>query len=88
MKLEAIDRIDSRICYKGGIVKEENKLIELHRNCYCNKCVSRYEWRQGIRNCATVTVENIDKLEEAKNFLKNWTCGKEREDIKVQYFRY
>lgn len=78
-----------RICYKHGIEKPENKMIELHGFCDCSRCKTRMETvNKGLRNTITVTVENENRLEEAKEFLQNWKCNKKEHTFKIEYVRF
>ena len=53
-----------RICYRHGIVKPENKVLELHAFCDCDKCkIRRKSVNHGLRNVLTVTVEKNGKIE-------------------------
>lgn len=78
-----------RICYKKGIEKAENKLLELHAFCECDACKSRRQTvNKGLRNEITVTVENASRLEEAKEFIKKWKCNKKEHTFKTEYIRF
>ena len=59
-----------RICYRNGIVKPENKVLELKAFCDCDKCkIRRKSINHGLRNILTVKVEKIERLNEAKQFI-------------------
>ncbi len=78
-----------RICYRHGVVKPENKVIELHGFCECSTC----KWRQqyinhGLRNVITVTIKNEDRLSEAKEFIGSWKCGKQDYTFKREYITF
>lgn len=78
-----------RVCYKHGIEKPENELIEIHGFCDCDRC----KWRKqsvnkGLRNTITATVEHKDRLEEAKEFVRNWKCNKREHTFKTEYVRF
>ena len=78
-----------RICYKHGIEKPENKMIELHVFCDCDICNYRKaSINNGLRNQLTVTVENESKLTEAKKFIRNWKCGKKEYLFKTEYVHF
>ena len=49
-----------RICYAKGIVKPENKRIELHAFCDCDRCNGRKNsLYHGLRNGLTVTIIHL-----------------------------
>lgn len=77
-----------RICYRHGIVKPENKCVEIHKMCECEKCTNRrlHGWRgRNFRNALTVTVINKSKLNEVRDFVEKWKCNKDDYDGKVEY---
>ena len=52
-----------RVCYKHGVTKPENKMIELHAFCNCDRCNYRKACiNNGLRNQLTVTIENENKM--------------------------
>ena len=58
-----------RICYRNGIVKPENKVLELHAFCDCDKCkIRRKSVNHGLRNVLTVTVEKME-LDDNGNYV-------------------
>ena len=78
-----------RICYKHGIVKPENKVIELHAICECEKCNYRRKYLQdGLPNQLTVTIEDKNKLNKAKDFICDWKCNKQQRSVKAEYVNY
>lgn len=78
-----------RIAYRNGIEKQENKVIELHGFCDCNKCkYRRLNMKNGLRNRITVTVENENRLNEAVKFIKNWKCNKDTYTADVEYVNF
>ena len=75
-----------RICYRHGIVKPENKVLELHAFCDCDKCkIRRKSVNHGLRNVLTVTVEKMERLNEAKQFIDTWECKKNEYDFRAEY---
>ena len=77
-----------RECYENG---NENgvKIYEVHAMCNCCKCVYRYNTiRKGVRNTATATTKDSNKVEEVKKFLESWNCEKDYEDLRSQYFTF
>lgn len=78
--------IFDRICYKKGIVKPENKMIELHAFCDCDRCNCRKNSiNHGFRNELTVTVKDKSKMAEAEEFIRSWKCGKNEYSLKPEY---
>lgn len=76
-----------RICYSNGIVKEENKVIELHKMCDCTRCKNK--WGNRTR-CNSVTAyakteAEADKLEFE---LLKWKCADGNKDLPVEYFNH
>ena len=41
--------VSDRVCYKHGVIKPENKMIELHAFCDCARC-KMTEAKKFIRN--------------------------------------
>ncbi|WP_147354168.1 hypothetical protein [Clostridium sp. AF32-12BH] len=75
-----------RVCYRHGIVKPENKLIELHAICNCKKCSYRQKlYKNSLRNQLTVTVKDKNKIGKAKEFIRTWECNKQQRSIKAEY---
>ena len=78
-----------RICYRHGIVKPENKVLELHAFCDCDKCKIRRKFvNHGLRNVLTVTVEKMERLNEAKQFIDTWECKKNEYDFRTEYVTF
>lgn len=81
--------VSDRVCYKHGVVKPENKMIELHAFCDCGMCNYRKAYiNNGLRNQLTVTIENENKMTEAKKFIRNWKCGKKEYTFKTEYVHF
>lgn len=81
--------VSDRVCYKHGIVKPENKMIELHAFCDCGMCNYRKaSINNGLKNQLTVTIENENKMTEAKEFIRNWKCGKKEYTSKIEYVHF
>ena len=76
--------IIGRVCYKNGIVKEENKVYELHKMCDCDWCKNKYMNRKR-RNCATAYAEKESDIERVKKILQNWTCKDKTKDLPTEY---
>lgn len=74
-----------RICYKKGIVKEENKIFELHKMCDCEWCKNKYFGRTR-RNEATAYAETEKDIERIKAVLSNWTCSDKAKDLPTFYY--
>lgn len=78
-----------RICYKHGIVKPENEVVELHAFCDCDRCNYRKNFINNVlRNQLTVTVKDKSRIIEAKEFIRNWKCGKEKHVFKTKYVTF
>lgn len=78
-----------RICYKHGIEKPKNKLIEIHGFCDCSACkLRRQTVNKGLRNTITATVENKNRIEEAREFVRNWKCNKKEYTFKTEYVHF
>ena len=80
-----------RICYRHGIVKPENKCVEIHKTCKCEKCTDRrlHGWKgHNFRNNLPVTVINKNKLNKARDFAEKWKCDKDDYDGKVEYVQF
>ena len=78
-----------RICCKHGIAKPENKVLELHAFCDCDKCkIRRQSVNHGLRNVLTVTVEKMERLNEAKQFIATWECKKNEYDFRAEYVTF
>lgn len=81
--------MSDRVCYKHGIVKPENKVIELHAFCDCGMCnYIKASINNGLKNQLTVTIENENKMTEAKEFIRNWKCGKKEYTSKIEYVHF
>lgn len=87
--------ISKRIVYKGGIVRPENKGIEINCRCECDGCKSRYEYSKyrehrnvSLKNEVSITVWNREKIDEAVEFAGKWQCKDGREELKTEFFRY
>ena len=78
-----------RICYRHGIVKSENKVLELHAFCDCDKCkIRRKSVNHGLRNVLTVTVEKMERLNEAKQFIDTKKRKKNEYDFRAEYVTF
>lgn len=78
-----------RICYSKGIVKPENKRIELHAFCDCDGCNYRKNFiNNGLRNQLTVSIKDESKIIEAKEFIRNWKCNKSEYSLKPEYVSF
>ena len=81
--------VSDRVCYKHGSVKPENKVIELYAFCDCGMCNYRKaSINNGLKNQLTVTIENENKMTEAKEFIRNWKCGKKEYTSKIEYVHF
>ena len=81
--------VSDRVCYMHGIVKPENKMIELYAFCDCSMCNYRKAFiNNGLKNQLTVTIENENKITEAKEFIRNWKCGKKEYTSKIEYVHF
>lgn len=49
-------------------------LYELHKNCKCEYCRRKLEWKRQPPNQATATTPDKSKVDEVAEFLRNWTC--------------
>ena len=49
-------------------------VYEQHKSCRCESCNRRLKMEGRPPNQATTTTANISQIENAENFLKNWTC--------------
>jgi hypothetical protein len=78
-----------RICYSNGIVKPENKRIELHAVCDCDRCNGRKNsLYHGLRNGLTVTIKDEGKIIEAEEFIRNWKCNKNEYSLTPEYVSF
>lgn len=75
-----------RECYKSGIVKDENKIFELHKLCDCEICGHLYPFRNR-RNAITITAEMETEIEKAKVFLATWKCTDSMRDLPTVYMK-
>ena len=73
-----------RVCYKGGIAKEENKIYELHKVCDCSRCSSRWGDRTR-RNEARAYAAKESEIEQVGKLLSKWTCADKDKDLPVEY---
>lgn len=91
-----MSKVWMRECYKGGVVKEENKLYEFHKTCDCDKCRFNFEHKIQVPNQSTVTTNDITKSDEIKKFLEKWSCDMKdgtsnvvhRHNSKIVYFNF
>ena len=80
---------EPRICYEGGNSVKGRKIYELHAACTCEKCEYRAKYlKKNFPNDATATTMDIDKVEELKEFLINWTCEDGSKELKTTYFKF
>lgn len=79
---------DIRICYEHGIQKKGEEIYEMHAWCDCPSCNSRWKTRTGLRNSATATIKDINKIGEVALFLKNWSCADKEHYIGTEYFKF
>ena len=42
-------------------------------------------WKRKLKNELTVTIENENKITEAKEFIRNWKCGKKEYTSKIEF---
>ncbi len=84
--------VSTRTVYKGGIVRLENKGIEISCMCECDRCKQRYEYSKyrelrnvSHRNRATIVVWDKGKYNQAMEFAKNWTCKDGSVELKTEY---
>lgn len=66
-----------RICFgldKYGHMDYTIPHYEFHKNCFCQTCKRRMEWKQGLTNHLTVTTTDPSKFEEIYQIMKNYTC--------------
>lgn len=80
---------EPRVCYEGGNPVKGRKIYELHASCTCEKC----EWRtkhlkKQFPNEATASTIDAEKVEEVKQFLKNWVCEDGSKELKTVYFKF
>ena len=74
-----------RIAYKNGIIKPENKVIELYAFCDCDRCNYRKNFiKSGLRNQLTVTIKDKTRMIEAKEFIRNWKCCKKDHTFRTE----
>lgn len=45
-------------------------------------------WKRKLKNELTVTIENENKITEAKEFIRNWKCGKKEYTSKIEYVHF
>lgn len=76
--------IYTRVCYRNGIVKDENKVYETHAICECEGCFSLFYPRK-TRNCVTAYTDDETKVKAVESMLKNWTCKNGNQDLPVEY---
>lgn len=84
--------ISERNVYKGGIVRPENKGLEINCICECESCKQRYEYSKyrehrnvSCRNEASIVVWDEEKIPEAMQIAKKWICKNGREKLKTEY---
>ena len=75
----------NRICYKGGIVREENKVFELHKMCDCDWCKHKYMGRKRC-NAITAYAHNKEEIEQITQILNQWTCADRTKDLPTVYY--
>lgn len=78
--------IYTRLCYKGGIVKEGNELYETHGVCECEGCLSLHYPRR-FRNCVTAYTDDKSKVNELEQLVSKWTCKDNTQDLPVEYIK-
>ena len=76
-----------RICYKNGIVKEENKVIELHKMCDCTRCRNKWGFRTR-RNSVTAYAKTEVEADKLEVELLMWKCADGNKDLPTFYYNH
>lgn len=84
-----------RIVYRGGIDRPENKGLEINCRCECDGCKQRYDYSKyarehrnvSCRNTASIVVWDEEKITEAREIAKNWTCKNGKMELKTEYIQ-
>lgn len=77
-----------RICYDNGNSATGEKIYELHASCTCEDCQDRSSMRREPANQATVTTKDVLKIDEATEFLKDWSCENGKKLLEPVYFKF
>ncbi|KEI84145.1 hypothetical protein N493_19860 (plasmid) [Clostridium botulinum B2 433] len=77
-----------RVCYEHGNKVTGKEIYELHKYCDCQFCKDRVAFKKNPANRATAITKDISKVDEVAEFLKNWTCGNSKMDLKISYFQF
>lgn len=83
--------VSKRIVYKNGIVRPENKGLELSCICECADCKSRYEYSKynalqnvSCKNRAYMVVWEAEKINEAMEVARKWICQNGNVELKTE----
>lgn len=76
-----------RVCYDNGNAKTGKKLYELDKYCDCEYCTYRFKMNREPSNRIVITTEDISKVDEIAEFLKNWKCEDGRTHVDPIFLR-
>lgn len=77
-----------RVCYDNGNANTGKKLYELGKYCTCEDCLYRVQWKREPANGICITTEDISKVDEIAEFLKNWTCKDGKRRLERVYLKF